>query len=510
MSRTRRFLSGVALGYTSQALTMLVGLWLTPFLLGRLGQHDYGLWLVGTQVLIYLMLMDFGVVALLPRSTAYATGSAGGFEKAADLPEIIGQAARMVLWQTPLVLIGAALLWHSTTARWTELRLPLGLVLFTFVLMFPLRIFQAVLQGLQDLTFLGRLQIVSWLLSTAATIGLVLMGMKLEALAAGWAIGQLLPVVCCWWRLRSRFRGVLPGRPSPLPWPAARTQLSKGFWVSVSQVASVLLNGVDLFIIGAVLGPAAVVPFACTSKLVSVLANQPQLFVNSALPALSQMKASEPRERLLQVNLLLSQAMLLFSGLVVSLTLLVNEGFVSLWVGRHLYGGWGLTLLILIVIPLRHWNLTIGQCLFCFGYERRLAVVGLLDGLAASLGAAILVSIFGVKGVPLGALLGVCLIGLPANLFAQARETGVSVNYLLKQLWPLFWRLGLMLTLISLSLRWKAPVTPIQLAASGAVLIAAYVALMWPVVYNSALRIYLMPELNRWRLRLTGLLWARA
>jgi hypothetical protein len=31
------------LGYTYQELLMLVGLWLTPFLLHRIGQHDYGI-----------------------------------------------------------------------------------------------------------------------------------------------------------------------------------------------------------------------------------------------------------------------------------------------------------------------------------------------------------------------------------------------------------------------------------------------------------------------------------
>ena len=55
-------------------LTLVVGLWLTPFLLGRIGTHEYGLWLITTQILGYLMLLDLGVVALAPRETAYATG----------------------------------------------------------------------------------------------------------------------------------------------------------------------------------------------------------------------------------------------------------------------------------------------------------------------------------------------------------------------------------------------------------------------------------------------------
>ena len=74
MSRTERFLGGVGLGYVSMVLALVVGLWLTPFLLGRIGTEEYGLWLITTQILGYLMLLDLGVVALAPRETAYATG----------------------------------------------------------------------------------------------------------------------------------------------------------------------------------------------------------------------------------------------------------------------------------------------------------------------------------------------------------------------------------------------------------------------------------------------------
>ena len=62
MTRTRRFIGGLTLGYANQAMVTLVGLWLTAFLLRTLGNRDYGLWLVATQMLGYLMLSDLGVV----------------------------------------------------------------------------------------------------------------------------------------------------------------------------------------------------------------------------------------------------------------------------------------------------------------------------------------------------------------------------------------------------------------------------------------------------------------
>ena len=195
--------------------------------------------------------------------------------------------------------------------------------------------------------------------------------------------------------------------------------------MSVSQVAQVLLNGTDVMIVGAMLGPAAVVPYACTGKLVSVLANQPQAILQSAAPALSELRTTADRGRLFQVSAALAQATLAVSGLVACIVLAVNAGFVRWWVGPDQFGGVPLTLLLLAAMIIRHFNTTNVYALFCFGHERRLALTGLADGVATLAISAALVRSFGLAGAPLGAIAGVVLVSAPLNLAALSRETGV-------------------------------------------------------------------------------------
>src|SRR2546429_481923 len=141
MSRTTRFLSGVGFGYAGQALVMVTALWLTPFYLGRIGQHDYGLWLMGGQIIAYVLLLDLGVV-----------------------------------------------------------------------------------------------QIVVWAVTTALSVVLVDLGAGLWGLAGAWVVAQLAAPVAWWWRLRVRWRGLLPRR-LPVPERAElREHLRRGSWVSVAQV----------------------------------------------------------------------------------------------------------------------------------------------------------------------------------------------------------------------------------------------------------------------------------
>ena len=82
--RLGRFVSGLGLGYLHTLVVLAVGLWLTPFLLRQLGTHDYGLWLLASQVLVYLALMDLGVVALVPREVAFAVGARAATADAID------------------------------------------------------------------------------------------------------------------------------------------------------------------------------------------------------------------------------------------------------------------------------------------------------------------------------------------------------------------------------------------------------------------------------------------
>jgi hypothetical protein len=129
MTRTNRFVGGVGYGYANLVLVTLAGLWLTPFFLNRIGQHDYGLWLVATQVLAYLMLLDFSLVALLPRETPYVTGRTGGVEGAEELPNIIGQTACLVLCQIPVIVLVAIMIWLVIPAEWGALGEPLDWIM---------------------------------------------------------------------------------------------------------------------------------------------------------------------------------------------------------------------------------------------------------------------------------------------------------------------------------------------------------------------------------------------
>ncbi len=488
----------VQVSYVYQAIVLLSGLWLARFLLARLGEHDYGLWSLGAQIIAWIALMDFGVVAILPRETAYVTGNPGA--GADDLPKLVDRTTVLVLWQLPIVAFTAAVTWFLLPPEWEALGGPMLLVLATFVIGFPLRILQAVLQGLQDLVFVALQTFIIWLIGFAVTVVLVSRGWGLYGLAVGWVALQVCQFVSSWIRLRTRHPNVLPRRLTPLRWANARGLLTSGAWVSVSQIAQVLLAGSDLIIIGAILGPEATVPYGFTAKLALVLANQPQLIMQAALPGISEIRAGSDAQHVQRVATALGQAMLLVSGLVVCIVLVVNQAFIAWWLPEaNPYGGDLLTGLLLLVMLLRHWNFTTVYTLFALGQERRISLTALADGLTTVVASIVLVKWLGLIGAPIGALVGVAAVSLPANLIGIARVTGVTVAARLKPLWGWTWRFGLLaVACVGLS-RIDLPATLPSLVLATTLVGLLVLAVMSPVALREPLGTYVRPRLFRHR-----------
>lgn len=500
MSRTRRFLHGVGAGYLQQALTLIGGLWLTRFLLAQLGPSDYGTWLVALQWLAYLDLIDLGVVAILPREVAYATGGAAGSDHPyAAAIRVIRRAGRIALLQVPLVAAAGAVLWWWLYAHADMDAGMVGLILIVYVAQFPLRIFPAALQGLQDLAFLSWARVGLWLAQATAMVVGIYAGLGASALIVGWAVYQGLMPLACWVRLR-RVYGAADDASAESPQQPARL-LTRGFWVSITRVAQLLLNGTEILLLQAVLGPAAVVVYVCSARLVTILSTQTYAIVLTAEPALSELRAAGHAERLTQVSVALRDVMLLLSGLMACVILATNAGFVAWWVGAERYAGDTLTFWLLGTMVVRHFTFTLGHLLFCCGYERALAVVGLLDG-ALTVGSGwLLIPSLGLLGPSVGSFLGVALVTLPITLVLLARDARVSLLTILGDHWPWLWRFAALACALAVLGQYWQPHGFAELVATGLVVCTAYAAVMLPIVWRSAVGTFLRQRWLGWTTR---------
>jgi len=501
MSRVRNFSQGVSVGLAIQAVMVVAGLWMLPFLLQRLGSHEYGLWLVASQVVAYLALLDFGVLGLLPRDTAVAAGAQSGGHEGPTVSDVIGRSARLLLYLQPLLAVVALGVWLSMPDDWRDLKRPLGVLFMAFVILFPTRLLIAALQGLQDQAYAGWATVAGWGVTTMVTIVLILRGLRLDALAIAWTAGQVVTALMAFSRLHRRHTEVLPRRLPSITKEIRDDYLRRGGWTTLSSISHMLLVGTDVLIIAKIVGPAAVVPYVVTAKLMSVLANQPHLLMQVALPGLAEMRGQADRQRIFLVSAALGQLMLLMSGAVLVVVLLVNSTFVSWWVGPQQYGGPALTVALLLVMTGRHWNATMSYTVFSLGNERQIAIVNMIDGLVTVGAGALLVWAIGPLGAPLGALLGIALVSAPRYLAILSREFGMSRGALLAPLAPWAWRTAV-IAMVAAVIGWRpGPVNFLYLALAASIGGLVYIGFQWSVALRPPLGSYLAPRIQSLRAR---------
>jgi O-antigen/teichoic acid export membrane protein len=497
-SRTSKLLWGAGLGYLNFGFQVLVGLWLTRFLLGRIGTEAMGLWVQLLQVVGFLGLLDLGVLTLLPRDVAAATGRAGGWTGAADLPAITGRIARLTLWQTPLVGLVALAGWLVMTTAEPAAAGPLAAVLTGYTLLFPLRLAGAVLAGLQDSRFIGLAQLAGFVAGTGTTVGLAAAGFGLLAPAGGWVAGQAVIAVLAWSRVLGRFRPVLPAALPTVPWPVARGLLVAGLWASLSALGNMLVGGVDALAIGRFHPATAVLQYVFTAKLVVVLSSQALALTVAVLPGLTEVRAAGDHARTVRVLAAYSQTAMLMSGWIGCLVLMTNSGFVGWWVGPEYDLGLGVAGLLVAGMLLRHWGGCQAVAMFAAHRERVLWATSLCEGLAAAAAIVTLASV-GPRWVPLGALAGTGLVLLPVTLTVLTRGGVFPVR---AQLRGLGWWAGRMAVAVGLILAVRSVWTPLglpQVIAAGVAVTAGYAGLMLPAALRGEVGDYLRPRLTALR-----------
>jgi O-antigen/teichoic acid export membrane protein len=485
MSRTKKFLDGVVLNYGYQAVVMVVGLWLTPFLLHHLGQHDYGVWLVGLQSLTYLALLDIGVIGLLPREVAHVSGRIHLGADAGELRTLLEENAVVVLWQTPVLLIALGIAWFFLGHKGHELQSVFLIILATYGIQFPLRIFFAALEGLQDFAFIGYLQMVAWSAGVVVNVLLVYLGFGLYGLAYGWSTTQLIITFGSIGRMYTRF---FEYTPRGLRWLRFR-EMSKyfrsGLWISVSQITQMLVKGADVVLLAALKGPNAVVPYSCTTKLQVVLANQPQVILQAAQPGLTQLRTTASKEQVGRVIGTLAQAMLMLSGAVAVIILAINKGFVQKWVGPEQFLGFWFTVWIVIGMLLRHLNGTTIYSLFCFGKERFISIVGFCDAVCFAALTYILIRVMGTLGIAVASVASVSLASLPWTLRELKRVTGLSVWEQLKPIREWLLPFSILAVGVGVAVQFYNPATYWACGVVTAVVVALYFAIEFRVIQRS-------------------------
>ena len=420
-------------GYVQYGLAIVSGLVLVPLTIHHLGTRSYGLWLASGELLAYAAMVDLGVVGVLPWMLAEADGR---HDRTAMRALVVNGLVVGAVVGVAYALL-ASILWlvlpsvlSLTPADRRAVGAPLALLVAALTIAYPLRVFSAVVAGLQDVSFNG------WLSVTQAMVGIVVTAVMLQsgyglfALAAASALSSLLVGFGALARTIIIAPDLLRGWPLPSG-AAVRSLLSNGLGVWFGACGWQLLSASNALVMTALGRPEWVAIYACTSKLTSMATQLAWVTPDAGLIGLAQVHGEgRGAARLRPLVLMLLRIHLVLSGGAAVGLLTFNPAFVVRWVGAPLFGGGALNALLAVGIVVSSFVHGLLSAAAVVGRRIHVGTVTLVSGALQVAAACGLGQIFGMSGIAAAGLLIGLLTTVPAGVRLLASPTALTLGEL--------------------------------------------------------------------------------
>jgi O-antigen/teichoic acid export membrane protein len=395
----------VVANWTGMGLRLLIGLWLTPFIVGHLGRETFGLWLLVGSLVGYFDLMDLGVRSALVRYAARerALGREG------NLPEVVRRALGAASGAAGLALlgfVGLGLGLQGFLAQGAGVDLPTVRALVwiaggSLALSFVLAFFSGLLAGAKRYDLTNAVAIGTAVIRALLTVLALERGLGIRGLAGAVLLTTVLQCAALYVLSRRLYPDVRLLPLVPLG-PVAADLVRYGLSSVLLQLAVKIVYYTDNIVIAAFLDKSAVAIFGIAATLIEFLRRIVSSMTNVLTPLASEMDARKDRAGL-QGLLQQGTGLSLLIALPVLATFFLDGGrFLDLWMGADFAASVPVLRILalgqLVALP----TLTASVVLYAVNRHRFNAFLAVGEA-AANLGLSVaLVGPLGIQGVAWG------------------------------------------------------------------------------------------------------------
>jgi O-antigen/teichoic acid export membrane protein len=403
MSLKLQAVKNVSASWLGLLVHAVVGFLLSPFILHRLGDEAFSLWILVFAFSGYYGLLDLGIRSSIVKYTA-------GFIAAKDEDQL----SRFLSTSMAFYVVVALLVLFATTIGFFYLhllfRIPptlLGSARMLFLLAgasvaltFPLSVFAGVLEGLQKFSWLQLSHIGVTLVRAVLIIVALTHGGGLLAIGTIAVATNLLSYLIFTWMALQ----VLPFRISirHVEANAFRKMARYGIFAFAILAAEKLRFQSDAMVIGAFLSSTAITSFSIGSKLVEYSSYAVRSMSQIFTPMSSQFQASGDLVRLQRTFVAGNRACAFIIFPICVTLLILGKSIIESWVGARYVASYSVLALLIVPRTIYLAQSTSTRILLGMGRHHLLGSVLLLEGGFNLLLSLLLVHRLGIVGVALG------------------------------------------------------------------------------------------------------------
>ncbi|MFH1702692.1 MAG: oligosaccharide flippase family protein [Nitrospirota bacterium] len=340
---TNRIVAGTVVSYLNTGTSMLSNLILVPMYLYYLGKEQYGLWLVVLSMVGYLGLSNLGIA----QSVSNFVASANAKRDYDGIRSIVatGFWLYVVIVFTAIILVIGVV---SLAPLESLIKVSSGLknvvtpVLIIssifFLLQLPLTIFRVTLRSLNLIYKEQLFGIMFTVIQSVGVVVVLLFGIGIIGLSVVYgAVGILSGVI-----LFTYLHGIVPGISISRKFvdkKLAKELITPGVYFFILQLSGGLIWGTDNIIISAVLGTAAVAPYAVAFKFFMMSSGIVSVITSNMLPTITSTYALNNKPHL--SDMYINMLRLCFGLGFLALFLLISVGpdLMIKWIGIDNYVG---------------------------------------------------------------------------------------------------------------------------------------------------------------------------
>lgn len=441
-SNTMQIIQNVLVNWMAYAVTIVIGFFLSPFLVHQLGDPVYGIWTLLGSLTGYLGLLDFGITPSIVKSVAQyrAKDDFAGMNRllTGAISIFIGLACLSFAASCVLAIYFNDIfdnpLNRSTTA---VLVLLTGLNL---AVTFPGSVFIGFLRGYQRYDLDATVSTIALLARTALIVVLLRGGHGVIALAAAtfvFDMARLAYLIRCVYRLNPALKISREH--------FDRSELKQLFSYSshffLIAVGTRLNFFTDSIVIGFFLSAAAVTLYSIPNRLISYLRELVIEMTGVLMPAITHLHATEATEGVRELHRRCTKYVALLTLPVAAIFWILGDRFIRLWMGPGYENGFELLQILTIGIVAHLIGTPTGSVLTGMGRHDIVARFVILQAITNQVLSLLLVKPLGLTGIALGTTISmVCFF-----VWAQP----VYFRHYLKQPLGLFVRSALLLPMIA-------------------------------------------------------------
>jgi len=434
-----QILKNIGSSWFSLGVNVLVGIFLSPFIMHRLGDSAFGIWVLIFSVTGYYGIFDLGIRSSIIRYVSKYTATGQSDELArhinTSLATYTGIGALSML-VTIVLSFYVDHLFKIPPAMHSEARWILLMVGASVSLGFPLGVWGGILEGLQ------RYYLLNW---TAVGMSLVRAGLIVVLLSHGYGLIAIAIITVAIPLIVAAGRIVIVHYLLPLPYgpkyvdrQAFHQMAHFSGATMLIIVAQQLRFQTDQMIIGSMLTAAAITYFTIGGRIMSyafqVVAALSQVFV----PMSSQSEAVGNLDRVRKIYIAGNRACALIAFPITATVLILGKSMIEVWVGRR-YVPLSYPTLVVLCIPMSLLMMqgASSRVLVGMGRHRQLATVSVIEGIANLILSIALVRPLGIVGDALGTAIPLAftmLYFLPRHM---RKQLAVPVRTFLREAYTL-------------------------------------------------------------------------